>query len=221
LNDPYQGGMHLPDIFMVVPVFYDEEVRAFAVVICHHTDVGGRVAGSNASDSTEIYQEGLRIPALKLFESGCMNPVLRAIIEKNVRVPDIVLGDLQAQYAACQVAVREMGKLFEKHTPELAREYFAELLAYAERMTRNEIRSWPDGTYHFEDFIDDDGTSDEPLPIKVALSVLGDQVIVDYEGSAAQVNAALNATLSYTSSCTYLSVRYSIPACQQPAPLAH
>ena len=92
LNDPYQGGMHLPDIFMILPIFHEEELEGFSVVICHHTDVGGRVAGSNASDSTEIFQEGLRIPALKLYEAGEMSTVLKAIIEKNVRVPDLVLG---------------------------------------------------------------------------------------------------------------------------------
>src|SRR3979490_3191693 len=103
MNDPYHGGMHLPDIFMFVPIFFGGVRRAFAVVICHHTDVGGRVAGSNASDSTEVYQEGLRIPALKLFERGQLSLTLSSIIELNVRVPDRVMGDLMAQYAACQV----------------------------------------------------------------------------------------------------------------------
>ncbi|MGK0173362.1 MAG: N-methylhydantoinase B, partial [Gammaproteobacteria bacterium] len=207
LNDPYQGGMHLPDIFMVMPIFFNGAIEAFSVVICHHTDVGGRVAGSNASDSTEIYQEGLRIPAVKLFEAGVINPMLCAIIEKNVRVPEIVLGDLQAQYAAGQVATRELSALFEKYPPETSRVYFAELLDYAERMTRSEISAWPDGTYQFTDYIDDDGVSDTPLPISVAVTVTGDQVTVDYAGSAPQVQAALNSTLSYTNSCTYLSVR--------------
>lgn len=107
VNDPYQGGMHLPDIFMFVPFFYGGALEGYCVVICHHTDVGGRVPGSNASDSTEIYQEGLRIPVLKLYEGGKVNDTLERIIAQNVRLPDRVLGDLKAQYAATQVGVRE------------------------------------------------------------------------------------------------------------------
>ncbi len=207
LNDPYQGGMHLPDIFMFMPIFHDGELQGFTVVICHHTDVGGRVAGSNASDSTEIFQEGLRIPALKLFEAGEPNTTLLKLIEKNVRLPDRVIGDLKAQFAACRTGAREMGKLFGRYGAGAAQAYFAELLDYAERMTREEIRKWPDGTYRFTDYIDDDGFGDTPLPISVAITVHGDSLTVDYDGSAPQVPAALNSTKSYTNSCTYLSVR--------------
>ena len=207
LNDPYQGGMHLPDIFMFMPVFQGPDLQGFTVVICHHTDVGGRVAGSNASDSTEIYQEGLRIPALKLFEKGEINSTLIKMIDLNVRLPDRVIGDLKAQFAACQTGAREMGKLFDRYGAETAQAYFTELLDYAERMTREEIRQWPDGTYEFTDYIDDDGFIDTPLPIAIAITVHGDSVTVNYEGSAPQVPAALNSTKSYTNSCTYLSVR--------------
>lgn len=207
LNDPYQGGMHLPDIFMFMPVFHGPDLQGFTVVICHHTDVGGRVAGSNASDSTEIYQEGLRIPALKLFEKGEINSTLIKLIDLNVRLPDRVIGDLKAQFAACQTGAREMGKLFDRYGAETAQAYFTELLDYAERMTREEIRQWPDGTYEFTDYIDDDGFIDTPLPIAIAITVHGDSVTVNYEGSAPQVPAALNSTKSYTNSCTYLSVR--------------
>ena len=207
LNDPYQGGMHLPDIFMFMPVFHGPDLQGFTVVICHHTDVGGRVAGSNASDSTEIYQEGLRIPALKLFEKGEINSTLIKMIDLNVRLPDRVIGDLKAQFAACQTGAREMGKLFDRYGAETAQAYFTELLDYAERMTREEIRQWPDGTYEFTDYIDDDGFIDTPLPIAIAITVHGDSVTVNYEGSASQVPAALNSTKSYTNSCTYLSVR--------------
>ncbi|MCH9851970.1 MAG: hydantoinase B/oxoprolinase family protein [Alphaproteobacteria bacterium] len=207
LNDPYQGGMHLPDIFMFTPIFVDETLEGFSVVICHHTDVGGRVPGSNAADSTEIFQEGLRIPVLKYLDKGVVNHALHAIIERNVRVPDRVLGDLKAQIAACHVGAREMTKLINKYGQNVARQYFAELLDYAERMACEDIRNWPDGTYKFTDYIDNDGFNDDLLPISVAITVAGDQLIVDYEGSSPQVAAALNATKSYTNSCTYLSVR--------------
>ena len=210
LNDPYQGGMHLPDIFMFVPFFYEGGLEGFCVVICHHTDVGGRVPGSNASDSTEIFQEGLRIPVVKLYEKGRMNDMLERLIGLNVRLPDRVLGDLRAQYAGAQVGVRELGKLFARYGRDATRVYLEEMLDYAERLTRAEIRGWPKGTFRFTDYIDDDGLSPDPIKINVAITVHEDRVSVDYTGSAAQVKAAINSTLSYTQSCTYLSVRCAL-----------
>jgi len=210
LNDPYEGGMHLPDIFMFVPFFYRGEIEGYCVVICHHTDVGGRVPGSNASDSTEIYQEGIRIPVVKLYEEGRVNDTVERIVARNVRVPGRVLGDLRAQYAAAKVGVRELTSLFDRYGREDARAYFAELLDYAERLTRDEIRRWPKGTFKFIDYIDDDGISPEPIPINVALTVHDDHISVDYTGSSPQVRAAINSTLSYTKSCTYLSVRCAL-----------
>ncbi|MDE0808148.1 MAG: hydantoinase B/oxoprolinase family protein [Alphaproteobacteria bacterium] len=207
MNDPYQGGMHLPDIFMFTPIFLEGRLEGFSVVICHHTDMGGRVPGSNASDSTEIYQEGLRIPVLKYYDKGVLNETLHASIACNVRVPDLVLGDLKAQRAACHVGARELKKLISKYGRDTARYYFNELLDYAERMARDDIRGWPDGTYRFTDYIDNDGFTDSPLPIAVAITVEGDRLIVDYEGSSPQVPAALNSTKSFTNSSTYLSVR--------------
>ena len=212
INDPYHGGMHLPDIFMFMPIFHEEMLSGWAVVICHHTDVGGRVPGSNASDSTEIYQEGLRIAPVKLYERGEPNATVHEFIRMNVRVPDRVLGDLAAQYAACQVGAREHRKLVTKYGAAELADYSSALLDYAERLAREEIRRWPDGTYRFTDYIDDAGYDDQPLPIAVAITVAGDRLIVDYAGSAPQVKAALNSTKSYTNSCTYLSVRCALTA---------
>jgi len=207
LNDPYEGGMHLPDLFMFRPIFLDGRLEGFAVAICHHTDMGGRVAGSNASDSTEIYQEGLRIPAVRLYEGGRANDTLFRLIESNVRVPDLVRGDIDAQFAACRVGERELQRLLRRYGADKARGHFTALLDYAETLTRQEIAAWPDGSYRFTDHIDDDGFTDTPLPIQVTLTVAGDQLSIDYTGSAPQVAAALNSTLSYTQSCSYLSVR--------------
>lgn len=208
MNDPYHGGMHLPDIFMFVPIFSEGKRRAFTVVICHHTDVGGRVPGSNASDSTEIYQEGLRIPPLKLYDRGVLNTTLEALIKINVRVPELVWGDLSAQFAAAQVGKRGLEKLMARYGSDDVDEYMQELLDYAERMTREEIKLWPKGTYSFIDHIDNDGLSEAPIPIKVAIIVNDDGTLfVDYTGSSPQVRGALNSTLSFTHSLTYLSVR--------------
>src|SRR3954463_489499 len=208
MNDPFSGGMHLPDIFVFKPVFVGKKIVGYASTICHHTDVGGRVPGSNASDSTEIYQEGLRIPPLKLYDSGVLNTTLETLIKINVRVPDRVWGDLSAQFAAAQVGKRGLEKLLQRYGANEVDAYMQELLDYAERLTRQEIKTWPRGTYRFVDYIDNDGFSDAPIPIHVAITVNGDgTLLVDYTGSSPQVKGALNSTLSFTHSLTYLSVR--------------
>lgn len=207
LNDPFEGGMHLPDVFIVKPVFVGDTLVAFACTVAHQADVGGRVPGSNASDSTEIFAEGLRIPVLKLYEAGEPNETLFRIITQNVRVPDQVLGDIGAEVAACTVAERELRHLIDRHGLEVVNRYSAELLDYSERLTRAEIAGWPDGTYHFEDFIDDDGIDDRPIPIRVAVTVRGDELTVDFAGSSEQVRGAINATPSFAKSAVYLTVR--------------
>jgi len=208
MNDPYHGGMHLPDVFMFVPIFHAGKHQAFAVVICHHTDVGGRVPGSNASDSTEIYQEGLRIPPLKLYSRGVLDRTLETLIRINVRVPDRVWGDLSAQFAAAQVGKQGLARLFQRYGADTVAAYMQELLDYTEHRTRDEIGKWPAGTYKFTDHIDSDGFSDAPIPIAVAITVRPDgTLLVDYTGSSPQVKGALNSTLSFTHSLTYLSVR--------------
>jgi N-methylhydantoinase B len=210
LNDPYSGGMHLPDIFMFYPVFMAGSLQAWIVVICHHTDVGGRVPGSNASDSTEIYQEGLRLPPLKLFEQGHMNEMLESIIGLNVRVPDRVLGDLRAQFAACQVGARELRRIMADYGAKTIHAYMSELLDYAERMTRAEIKTWPKGVFRFVDYIDSDGLTDDPVQLCVALTVDDDSLSVDWSDSSPATRAAINSTLSFTKSNTFLSVRCAL-----------
>jgi N-methylhydantoinase B len=209
LNDPYDGGMHLPDIFMFKPIFTGERLLGFSVVIAHHCDVGGRVPGSNASDSTEIFQEGLRIAPMKLYERGRPNRTLFSIIEKNVRLPDLVLGDLDAQYATCNIGEREMLRLFERYGEELE-PYFDRLIDYGEALTRKAIAAWPDGDYGFTDYIDGDGFSPAPIPIVCRVTVKGDHLWVDFTGSSPQVRGAINATLSFVKSATYLTIRCAL-----------
>jgi len=209
LNDPYDGGMHLPDIFMFKPIFAGEALIGFAVVIAHHTDMGGRVAGSNASDSTEIFQEGLRIPPIKLHERGVPNRTLLAIIERNVRLPALVLGDLDAQFATCNIGERELQRLHARYGAELEA-CFDRLLDYGEALTRKAIAAWPDGEYRFTDFIDGDGFSPDPIPIACRITVAGDSVAVDFAGSSPQVKGAINATLSFVKSATYIAIRCAL-----------
>ena len=145
LNDPFDGGMHLPDIFIFQPLYHEGKRVAFAATISHHSDVGGRVPGSNASDSTEIYQEGLRIPPLKLFDQGKRNETMWSLIEKNVRIPIQVLGDLRAQLAACHIAETQFAELLERYGLEKVALYMEEVIDYAERLTRAAIAELPDG----------------------------------------------------------------------------
>lgn len=210
LNDPYQGGMHLPDIFMFKPIFAGDTLHGFAVVITHHCDMGGRVPGSNAADSTEIFQEGLRIPPLKLYEAGVRSRVLVDIIRKNVRVPDLVLGDIDSQIATCNIGERDYLQLLERYGEADLQDYFDELIDYGETLTRKVIAGWPDGDYSFTDYIDGDGFTREQIPITCKLTVAGDHVTVDFEGSSPQVRGAINSTMSFTKSSTYLAVRCAL-----------
>ena len=209
LNDPYEaGGMHLPDIFMFVPVFVDDYLLGYAVLVGHYNDVGGRVPGSSAADSTEIYQEGLRIPVLKLYERGRANETLFELIRINVRIPDVVLGDLQAQLAACRIGERGVSELARRYGIEGLERHFEELLAYSERAARQTIRSIPDGVYRYTDFLDDDGVHpDRPVPIRVAVEVRDDEVTFDFAGSSPQVAGAINCTLSFVKSAVYFALR--------------
>lgn len=208
LNDPYQGGMHLPDIFMFKPIFATERLLGYAVIVAHHNDVGGRVPGSSAADSTEIFQEGLRIPIVKLYERGVLNQTLADLIAINVRVPDVVLGDLQAQMAACRIAERGMLELAERYGMGDLERSMEALLDYSEREARRTIREIPDGTYRFIDHLDDDGIDMEnAVRIAVAVTVRGDHLAVDLGGSSPQVRGAINSTLSFAKSAVYFAVR--------------
>jgi N-methylhydantoinase B len=208
LNDPYQGGMHLPDIFMFKPVYVDGRLIGYAVLVAHHNDMGGRVPGSSAADSTEIFQEGLRIPILKLYDRGVPNETLRDIIRINVRIPDIVLGDIDAQLAACRIAERGMADLARRFGVDELEHLFEELLDYSEREARRTITAIPDGVYHFEDHLDDDGVDfTKPVRVAVALRVDGDELTVDLAGTSPQVRGAINSTLSFAKSAVYFAIR--------------
>ncbi len=212
MNDPFDGGMHLPDIFIFKPIFVEGRRLAFAATICHHADVGGRVPGSNASDSTEIYQEGLRIPPLKLYEAGKRNDTIWSIIEKNVRIPVQVFGDLRAQLAACHIAETQFLELVEEYGEETVDIYMAEVIDYAERLTRAAVSDLPDGEHSFEDWIDDDGIDiGKPIRLFVTVTKKGDEMTFDWTGSAEQVKGAINNTLSYTKAASYTAVRSILP----------
>ncbi len=207
-NDPYQGGMHLPDIFMVKPVFVGERRIGYAVVVAHHNDMGGRVPGSSAADSTEIFQEGLQIPVLKLYDRGVPNETLISMIRRNVRIPDVIMGDIDAQIAACRIADRGMNELAARFGVDQLEQYFDELLDYSEREARRTIRAIPDGEYRFCDYLDDDGV-DFGRPVKVCAHVLvrGEDLTMDLSETSPQVRGAINSTLSFAKSAVYFAIR--------------
>ena len=212
LNDPYQGGMHLPDIFIFKPIFHNGKRIAFAATICHHTDVGGRVAGSNASDSTEIYQEGLRIPPMYMFEQGKRNETLFNFIEANVRVPVKVFGDIRAQLAACNIAERQFLELVEEHSVDIMSKFLLDFVDYAERVTKSALLELPDGEWSFEDWIDDDGVDiGHPIRLFVKFNKKGDRLFADWTGTSEQVKGAINNTLSFTKAATYCGVKCILP----------
>jgi N-methylhydantoinase B len=212
MNDPFDGGMHLPDIFVIQPIYHRGERVAFACTVCHHTDVGGRVAGSNASDSTEIYAEGLRIAPLKFYEAGRLNKTLMTFIEKNVRVPVKVFGDLRAQLAACHIAEERFAELLAKYGAAQTALYMRETVDYAERLTRAALEKLPDGEWSFEDWIDDDGVDyGRPIRLFVTIRKKGGHMVVDWTGTAPQVKGAINNTLSFTKAASYTGVRSVLP----------
>jgi N-methylhydantoinase B len=208
LNDPYgSGGMHLPDVYVIKAVFYEDELVGFATTLTHMSDMGGITPGSNPVHSTEIYQEGLRIPLLKLYDRGVLNETIIKILEKNTRLPVKVLGDLRAQIAGCKTAEAAFHSLFAKYGPEMLGIYFDEIHDYSERVMREVISSLPNGDYHFTDYIDGLGENPEPIVMKVKVTVAGDTMTVDWTGTSPQVKGGINSPIPYTKAATYLAAR--------------
>ena len=207
-NDPYvASGQHLPDIYIIKPIFIEGQLQGWATTLAHHADVGGIIAGSNSIGSTEIYQEGLRIPFLKLYEAGKLNTAIWELITINVRVPDLVLGDLQAQIVACEIGSREYKEMFENYGIETLNIYAQELQKYAESLARSEIEEIPDGNYKFVDYIDGLGEKPDPIKLNVSLIVSGDQVVIDWTGSSPQVKGGINSPLPFTKAAAYTALR--------------
>ncbi len=208
LNDPYCGGTHLPDIAVVQPVFHRGRPIALAAAMTHHQDVGGMSAGSVPTNATEIYQEGLRIPPLKLREAGVYNDTLVALLRQNVRIPDTVMGDLNAQIAACTIGARRFAELAERFGGNQLAAICAELLARSERLTRAALARIPAGTYRYVDYLDNDGIElDKPIRIEVAATVAGGAIEFDFSGTDAQVKGPLNCVPSGSLAAACWAVR--------------
>ena len=207
-NDPYAAdGQHLPDIYISLPIFNDGSIVAWATTIAHHSDVGGIVAGSNAIGAEEIFQEGLRLPIVKFIDRGQANQALWDVIALNVRTPEKVLGDLQAQIASCKSGERELGDLFRRYGVESVLAYGERLQDYADRLTRAALAEIPDGTYTFTDHIDGLGPDPETIRLEVAVTVDGDRITVDWAGSSPQIEGGINPSFPFTKACAYTAIR--------------
>ncbi|NWF68510.1 MAG: hydantoinase B/oxoprolinase family protein [Chloroflexi bacterium] len=206
LNDPYRGGTHLPDITMVSPVFIEGEPRFFVASRAHHADVGGMSPGSLPL-SSELHQEGLIIPPVKLMVSGWVNEGVLALIAANSRTPDERLGDIEAQLAAQRVGEYRILSLVVEHGPQRVQQHAAALIDYSRRLTQAAIGSIPRGTYSFEDALEGDGQQNKHIPIHVKITVADDALEVDFSGSAAQVAGNVNAVTAIVRSATYYCVR--------------
>ena len=218
-NDPFAAaGQHLPDIYITSPVFRNSRIVAWATALAHHSDVGGIVAGSNALGAHEIFQEGLRLPVVKFLERGVPNQALWDVITLNVRTPEKVLGDLQAQIAACKSCEKELGDLFDRYGVETVLQYADHLQDYAEELTKSEIRKVPNGIYCFTDHIDGLGKDPQPVILNVKVTVEDETVIVDWEGTSKQVPGGINPSFPFTKSCAYAALRSildaDIPNCE-------
>ncbi|HXC26444.1 MAG TPA: hydantoinase B/oxoprolinase family protein [Stellaceae bacterium] len=208
LNDPYCGGARLPDIAVVRPVMRRGRPIALAAAMTHHQDVGGMSAGSVPTNATEIYQEGLRIPPLKLREAGQYNDTLVALLRQNVRIPDTVMGDLNAQIAACTIGARRFAELAERFGDNQLIAICDELLARSERLTRAALSRIPAGTYRFVDFLDNDGIElDKPIRIEIAATVADGSIEFDFTGTSAQVKGPLNCVPSGSLAAACWAVR--------------
>ena len=182
-------------------------VRAWAASLAHHTDVGGAIPGSNSTTTTEIFQEGLRLPGVHLYRAGRVNQAVLDIIAANVRVPHMVLGDIRAQLAAVDAGERGYLELIRRYGDDGLAGLEDALLSLSERMTRREIASFRDGVYRHVSWIDSDSVGPDPVRIEVALTVAGDGITVDLAGSSPQVRGGINSPLPFTRSAVYAATR--------------
>jgi N-methylhydantoinase B len=208
MNDPYLGGTHLPDIALVMPIFYKGRPIALSAAMTHHQDVGGMTPGSIPTNATEIYQEGFRIPPLKLRDAGAMNETLVKLLRLNVRIPDTVMGDLNGQIAGCMIGARRMIDLADNYGHNHLHAIFQELLDRSEKMTRDALRQIPPGTYRYHDFLDNDGIElDRRIRIEVAATVKDGAIHCDFTGTSKQLKGPFNVVKSGSQAAAYFAVR--------------
>lgn len=207
-NDPYNGGgTHLPDITVVAPVFFDNRLVAWVANLAHHSDVGGKVPGSTSGDAVSIYQEGIKIPLIRVCESGELKRDILNIIMANSRIPGERAGDLQAQVAANRVGIRRILETCRRYGDTLIDSMY-QLQDYAERKLRAGIARLPDGVYEFTDYMDDAGVNHpEPLKIALRITIAGDRMILDFNGTDRQVEGPINVTYNGLAATVFYALK--------------
>jgi len=215
-NDPYGGLSHLPDIVLLAPIFWRDTMIGFSTLVTHHSDIGGRFPGGQSTVCAEIYEEGLRLPCVKLYDEGRPNEALFEVIAGNVRTPDDVIGDIEGQAAACRRGIRGLQELVDKYGLARFEAAIAQLHRYSERVVRAAIAKIPDGEYGWEEHFEEDGVGGPGIKLKLCLKVHGDSITVDFSGSDPQVKSAINVPYSLTCSAAYISLR-GVLAAEAPA----
>ncbi len=212
LNDPYFGGSHLPDITIIRPVFHQGRLLFYAVNRAHHSDVGGGTHGGYNPRATEIFQEGIRIPPLKLYDKGVPREDVLQMLSANVRQPENFLGDLNAQIGSVMIAAQRIASLLETYGPDRLLAAVEEILSATERHVRQFISEWPDGVYHGEALVDDDGFDSKLIPIRAKVTISGDQMAIDLGESSPQVTGFINSAYANTRSLAHAAIMYVAPA---------
>ena len=211
LNDPYIGGTHLQDTQLVAPYFVDGELFALFASTGHLMDVGGGVPGGWAPRAQSIHQEGTVIPAVKLYDGGKLNEGLVSMIRANSRLPDEIAGDLSAMANVFGVAKRGLDQLVSRYGTEKLRQCIEEMIARSEKQMRSYIAEIPDGTYRFDDYIDNDGIDDEPLKVSLAVTVKGSDMHFDFTGTSKTAKGPVNLSANTTKSSCYVAMKHLFP----------
>ena len=206
-NDPFEGGQHIPDVFIFTPIFVKGRVVGFGASVAHHLDLGGGAPGLNIHAS-DVYQEGLRFPPSKYsFANDWNGGAFERLVTANVRVPDLTIGDFNAQFAANAIGVLRVQQLCERYGTARVEAAMKEMQDYSERRVRAAIAKAPKGIFYGEDAIDDDGITDDPLVIKARVTIADDSVEIDFEGTCGQVKRNLNCPYSSTLSAALSCVK--------------
>ncbi len=211
LNDPYFGGSHLPDITIIRPVFYEGRLLFYGVNRAHHSDVGGGTHGGYNPGANEIFQEGLRIPPVKLYDRGVPRYDLLQMMSANVRQSENFLGDLNAQIGSVMLAAQRIQSLLADYGPDRLMAVVAEILAATERQVRRFISGWPDGVYRGESLVDDDGFDSKLVPIRATVTIAGDSMTIDLSESSPQVEGFINSAYANTRSLAHAAIMYLAP----------
>ncbi|MHA2790147.1 hydantoinase B/oxoprolinase family protein [Corynebacterium sp. S7] len=206
-NNPYLGGSHLPDMCVITPVFAGDEVIALVATMAHHVDVGGITPGSMATHATEIFQEGIRVPPIRLYAAGELQHETLALLLMNIRTADKTRGDLMAQVAANRLGERRINELIDEWGVAGFHRAGRALISYAERRTRAAISALPDGTGRFTDYLEHDGVEEASIPIVATVTVAGDEILIDLTETSDQVRGAVNCSYAVAESCAAYVVK--------------